>query len=96
MKFIYSLLVLAFFATSNSIYSQDLKLEYEFLFELTVISDPGTVDIGESPIGRRRIFPAQEGTFTGPELNGTVPANGGDWLLTVDSTTSKIDARGVL
>lgn len=96
MKFIFSLLALAIFMSSNSIYSQDPELDYEFLFELTVISTPDTIEIGESPIGRRRIFPVQEGTFVGPELNGKVLANGGDWLLTINSTTSKIDARGVL
>lgn len=96
MKLIFSLLIFTFFATSSSIYSQDLELEYEFLFELTVMSEPDTIEIGESSIGRRRIVVAQGGSFVGPELNGTVLPNGGDWLLTVDSTTSKIDARGVL
>lgn len=80
---------------SHSVHSQNLELEYKFLFDLIVLSeDP--IEIGTSPIGTRAIYPVQEGTFSGPKLKGEVLKNGGDWLLTIDSTTSKIDARGVL
>lgn len=95
IKSIFSLLIFSFFLVSNSVYSQDLKLQHKFLFDLKVLS-LDAIEIGTSPIGKRVIYPAEKGTFNGPELKGEVLQNGGDWLLTINATTSKIDARGVL
>ena len=52
--------------------------------------------IGQTPFGERTIYPVSGGTFEGPKLKGKVLANGGDWVLRLNSTTSKLDVRVVL
>jgi hypothetical protein len=44
----------------------------------------------------RLIVPIKSGTFEGPKLNGKLLKNGGDWLLRLDSITSKLDIRAVM
>lgn len=40
------------------------------------------LDLGERPEGRRRIIPLTGGTFTGPQLNGTLlPGASADWQI---------------
>ena len=55
-------------------------LRSEFLCTLTGFVAPPR-DIGTTPRGMRRYFPAIGGSFAGPRLRGEVLPDGGDWLL---------------
>ena len=80
---------------SPKAYGQELELKYEFLFDLTgTLDEP--IQVGQTPYGERVIYPVNGGSFEGPKIKGKVLANGGDWLLRLDSTTSKLDVRAVL
>lgn len=75
--------------------TEELGLNYELLCELTSTLDK-PLQIGQTPFGERTIYPVSGGTFEGPKLKGKVLANGGDWVLRLNSTTSKLDVRVVL
>jgi hypothetical protein len=55
-------------------------LRSEFLCILTGLVAPQR-DIGTTPRGTRRFYPAIGGSFEGPRLRGEVFPDGGDWLL---------------
>ena len=47
------------------------------------------LDLGETAQGRRRIVPLTGGTFTGPELNGTLlPGASADWQIVLPDGTA--------
>lgn len=69
-------------------------MEYEFLCEVIVLKD-NQIDIGNTPLGIRTIYPLSGGTFEGPQIKGKILPNGGDWTLMIDSTTAKLDIRAV-
>jgi hypothetical protein len=55
------------------------------------------LDLGEMPQGRRRIVPLTSGTFSGPELNGTLlPGASADWQLVLPEGTALGDIRYTL
>jgi hypothetical protein len=55
------------------------------------------LDLGELPQGRRRIVPLTDGTFTGPELNGTLlPGSSADWQIVLPDGTALGDIRYAL
>ena len=57
----------------------------------------GALDVGDVPQGRRRIVPQTGGTFTGPELNGTLlPGASADWQLVLPDGTALGDIRCTL
>ena len=79
---------------SITLIGQDLNLEYELLYEVSItLGEP--IQIGETPLGVRTIYPITGGTFEGPKVKGKILANGGDWVLMIDSTTAKLDIRAV-
>ena len=94
-KFIISILLFVTYFYSFTGNAQELELEYEFLFEMTALLDE-TIEIGNTPLGGRYIYPVSSGSFEGPKIKGKLLANGGDWLLMMDSTTAKLDIRAVL
>ena len=69
-----------------------MDLNYELLCELISTLDK-PLEIGQTPFGERTIYPEGVGTFEGPKIKGKVLANGGDWVLRLNSTTSKLDVR---
>lgn len=71
------------------------KLETEFLYKIDLLLDPG-IDIGKTAIGTRVIYPIIGGTFEGPKLKGKVRSIGGDWVLRLDSITTKLDVKLLL
>jgi hypothetical protein len=71
------------------------KLDYEFLYKIDLILEPG-VELGKTPIGKRVIYVAKGGTFSGPKLKGKVRPVGGDWVLRLDSITTKLEVKLVL
>ena len=76
-------------------FSYGQELEYEFLFELKASLD-APIRVGKTALGTRTIYPVKSGTIEGPQIKGEILPNGGDWLLTLDSVTSKLDVRGVI
>lgn len=51
-------------------------------------------ELGNTPMGRRRIVPVKEGTFEGERLRGIVrPDAGGDWLLQRADGSYQMDVR---
>lgn len=88
-----TLIFAAVLLKTNSTRAQ--KLESEFLFKLN-LSIGSPTEIGEIPIGKRVIYPIMGGTFEGAKLKGEVQSFGADWILRLDSTTSKIDVRLIL
>lgn len=54
------------------------------------------MDIGETPMGRRRLIPITSGTMNGPLLHGQVLPGGADFQLLTSPTQSFIQARYIL
>ena len=95
IKVIFFILFFSIFLVPLTVSSQELELEFELLFEMTALLDE-PIEIGDSPIGKRTIYPVSGGTFNGPEIKGKVLPNGGDWLIMIDSKIAKLDVRAVL
>jgi Protein of unknown function (DUF3237) len=71
------------------------KLEYELLYKINLSIEPG-IELGKTPVGKRVIYPVKGGTFEGSKLKGKVRPVGGDWILRLDSATTKLDVRLLL
>jgi Protein of unknown function (DUF3237) len=71
------------------------KLEYELLYKIDLSLEKG-VELGKTPVGTRVIYSIKGGTFEGPKLKGKVKPIGGDWVLRLDSLTTKLDVRLLL
>jgi len=66
------------------------------LFDIT-LQVPRIVDIGDTPLGRRRIATVTGGEFEGERLRGTVVgAPAGDWLLQRNDGATVLDVRLLL
>jgi hypothetical protein len=58
---------------------------------------PTILDLGETPLGRRRIATVASGEFQGERLRGTVAgAPAGDWILQRPDGVTVLDVRLVL
>jgi hypothetical protein len=72
----------------------DPSLKRVYRLEAT-LGDP--LDLGDLARGRRRIVPLTGGTFTGPELNGTLlPGASADWQTILPDGTTLGDIRYTL
>jgi hypothetical protein len=72
----------------------DPRLTEVYRLEAT-LGEP--LDLGETAHGYRRIVPLTDGTFTGPELNGTlVPGASADWQIILPDGTALGDIRYTL
>lgn len=71
------------------------KLEFELLYKIDLSLEPG-IELGKTPVGTRVIYTVKGGTFEGPKLKGKVRPVGGDWVLRLDSLTTKLDVRLLL
>jgi muconolactone delta-isomerase len=55
------------------------------------------LDLGETPLGRRRIVPQTAGTFRGPEISGRLlPGASADWQTVLRDGTALADIRYTL
>jgi hypothetical protein len=70
-------------------------IEYgiEHLCSFTGIGGGGAEVIGESGDGVRVHFHLSGGTVSGPRINGTVRATGGDWMTVRRDGVGLVDAR---
>ncbi|WP_340074604.1 DUF3237 domain-containing protein [Leptobacterium sp. I13] len=89
----YILIALSLIYIQHPIYAQEL--ESEFLFELQIAIDT-PIPVGKTLKGTRTIYPIKGGTFEGPEIKGKILPNGGDWMLSLDENTSKLDVKAVV
>lgn len=62
------------------------------LFDIVIDLNP-KLNFGETPVGRRILFGAAGGTFSGERLNGEVLASGGDWALFRPGGEMVLDVR---
>ena len=64
----------------------------EFLMQLHAdLEQPQ--NLGDTPLGGRRIFYVKDGSFAGPRLKGQVLPGGGDWVLLRKDGVSQLDVR---
>lgn len=61
-----------------------------------VIEVGAPLDIGETPLGRRRLIPITAGRVTGPVLFGQVLPGGADFQLLTSPSQSAIHARYII
>ena len=72
----------------------DPSMTWVFRLEATV-GEP--LELGDIARGKRRIVPLTGGTFTGPELNGTLlPGSSADWQIVLPDGTALGDIRYTL
>ena len=71
-------------------------IETRPLFDIT-LQVPNVLDLGDTPLGRRRIATVTGGEFQGERLRGTVVgAPAGDWLLQRHDGATVLDVRLLL
>jgi len=70
-----------------------LKLEPLLRAEITLAPPQ---ELGETPLGRRRIIPITGGSFRGDRLAGRVLPGGADWQLVRADGVAELDARYTL
>ena len=63
----------------------------ELLYDIAM--DAEIDDLGQTPLGHRRIVRVTGGTFEGPRLRGTVLPGGGDWLVERADGVRQLDVR---
>jgi hypothetical protein len=66
-------------------------LQTEFVYEAVVSIDP-SIEVGATPLGRRRFIPITGGTFAGPRLKGVVLSGGADWQTERADGVTEADA----
>ena len=80
---------------SMAAYAQAAPPRLELAFEATV--DVGTPEeVGAVPGGTRRLVPINGGTFSGPQLKGTILPGGADHQLLQPDGFTHLEARYVL
>jgi len=67
----------------------------EFLFKVEVTLEAPR-ELGDTPLGRRRIIGITGGTFSGPRAAGKVLPGGADWQLIRSDSVADLDARYTL
>ena len=67
----------------------------EFLCKIEVTLEPAR-ELGDTPLGRRRIIGITGGKFSGPRLSGRVLPGGADWQVIRSDGVAELDARYTL
>ena len=80
------------FGMHQQLGTNPLQPRSELLYEITMPLEPAQ-DVGVTPGGHRRILIVQGGEFNGPRLRGRVLPGGGDWTLTREDGSSRLDVR---
>jgi hypothetical protein len=70
-----------------------LELTPLFRAEITLAAPQ---ELGEAPLGRRRIIPITGGSFRGERLSGRVVPGGADWQIVRRDGAAELDARYTL
>ena len=73
-----------------------MELKSRHLFTITIRLHP-TEELGDTPAGKRRVFPVSGGDFTGERVRGSIlPVAGSDLLLARPDGSSQQDVRMIL
>jgi uncharacterized protein DUF3237 len=76
--------------------SSATELRSRPLFRVRITLHP-VLDLGVTPLGRRRVFLVSGGSFEGERIRGTVvPDAGSDWLLQRADDSFQLDVRMML
>jgi Protein of unknown function (DUF3237) len=67
-------------AHSQEVQTSATAPKLEFVSQETVSISPA-VQVGETPLRSRTMIPITGGTFSGPQIKGTIVAGGWDWQL---------------
>lgn len=67
-------------------------LRLEWMFRATITLAPPQ-ELGDAPLGRRRIIPITGGRIEGARLQGTVLPGGADWQVVRSDGVADLDAR---
>lgn len=70
-----------------------MKLQALFKAEITLAPPQ---ELGEAPLGRRRIIPITGGRFSGERLSGRVLPGGADWQIVRADGVAQLEARYTL
>lgn len=70
-------------------------IKTEFLCKIKVTLEPAR-ELGNTPLGRRRIIGITGGEFSGPKLAGRVLPGGADWQVIRADGVAYLDARYTL
>ena len=70
-----------------------MKLEPLLRAEITLAPPQ---ELGETPLGRRRVIPITGGSFRGEKLSGRVLPGGADWQVIRADGVAELDARYTL
>ena len=70
-------------------------IELQPLMRIEVLLEPSR-DLGETPLGRRRIIGITGGSFSGARLSGKVLPGGADWQVIRSDGVACLDARYTL
>ena len=70
-----------------------MTLQFRFGAEITLAP---AQELGETPLGRRRIIPITGGSFRGERLAGRVLPGGADWQFIRSDGVAELDARYTL
>ena len=70
-------------------------LELQPLMHVKVTLEP-IRDLGDTPLGRRRIIGITGGSFAGPRLSGRILPGGADWQVIRSDGVAYLDARYTL
>ena len=72
-----------------------MKPDLQLLFEVRAALDAAVV-VGETPVGLKRVVPILGGTFSGPEIRGTIVPGGADWQYVRADSVTVVEARYLL
>ena len=72
-----------------------MKPDLQLLFEVRGALDAAVV-VGETPVGLKRVVPILGGTFSGPEMRGTIVPGGADWQYVRADGVTVVEARYLL
>ena len=72
-----------------------MKPDLQLLFEVRGALD-AVVVVGETPVGLKRVVPILGGTFSGPEMRGTIVPGGADWQYVRPDGVTVVEARYLL
>jgi hypothetical protein len=72
-----------------------MKPDLQLLLEVRAVLDAAVV-VGNTPVGLKRVVPILSGTFSGPDMRGTIVPGGADWQYVRADDVTVVEARYLL
>lgn len=72
-----------------------MKPDLQLLLEVRAALDAAVV-VGNTPVGLKRVVPILSGTFSGPDMRGTIVPGGADWQYVRADDVTVVEARYLL